>query len=295
MTGPVVGDHRGMERDQLADFLRRRREAIRPAEVGLLDGPRRRIPGLRREEVAMLAGMSVDYVVRLEQGRSSRPSTQLLGALARALRLTDDERDHLFHLAGHRPPPAEGTARLARGGLLRLLDLLADTPAVVISDLGQILAQNRTALLLMGDHSPFTGDRRYHAYRWFTEPEARAVHPVEEQDHQARQLVADLRAAVGRRSGDPEVAGLVERLRAASPDFRRRWADHEVAVRRAGRKTLINPRVGRLVLDCETLMTPDLGQEMVVLTPADDETRERLALLRVLGTEEFAAGPPGLT
>ncbi|MCQ0007098.1 helix-turn-helix domain-containing protein [Actinomadura madurae] len=94
-----------MEREQLADFLRRRRKAIRPAEVGLADGPRRRTAGLRREEVAMLAGMSVDYVVRLEQGRSSQPSTQLLGALARALRLTDDERDHLFHLAGHRPPP----------------------------------------------------------------------------------------------------------------------------------------------------------------------------------------------
>jgi transcriptional regulator with XRE-family HTH domain len=99
-----------MERDQLADFLRRRRKAIRPAEVGLADGPRRRTTGLRREEVAMLAGMSVDYVVRLEQGRSSQPSTQLLGALARALRLSADERDHLFHLAGHQPPPADEVA-----------------------------------------------------------------------------------------------------------------------------------------------------------------------------------------
>ncbi|MHA4951157.1 helix-turn-helix domain-containing protein [Micromonospora sp. SD19] len=101
-----------MQREQLADFLRRRRESIRPADVGIADGPRRRTAGLRREEVAMLAGMSVDYVVRLEQGRSSQPSTQLLAALARALRLSDDERSHLFHLAGHQPPPADGIARL---------------------------------------------------------------------------------------------------------------------------------------------------------------------------------------
>ncbi|GAA1016216.1 XRE family transcriptional regulator [Acrocarpospora pleiomorpha] len=276
-----------MQRDELADFLRRRREAIRPAEVGFTDGPRRRAIGLRREEVAMLAGMSVDYVVRLEQGRSSQPSTQLLGALARALRLSDDERDHLFHLAGHRPPPADGVARLARAGLVRMLDLLGDTPALVLSDLGEILAQNRAAVLLTGDHTGFSGDRRYVVYRWFTEPAARAVCPPEEQEHQARQLVADLRAAVGRQSGDPTVAGLVGRLQAASADFRRLWAEHEVAVRRADRKTMLHPRVGRLVMNCETLVTPDQGQQLLVLTPADAETRERLELLRVLGIEEF--------
>lgn len=285
-----------MEREQLADFLRRRREAIRPAEVGITDGPRRRTSGLRREEVAMLAGMSVDYVVRLEQGRSSQPSTQLLAALARALRLSDDERAHLFHLAGHRPPPADGVARLARAGLVRMLDLLGDTPAVVMSDLGEVLAQNRASLLLMGDHTRFSGDRRYIVHRWFTEPAARAVCPEGEREHYARALVADLRAAAGRRTGDPEVAGLVERLQAASADFRRLWAEHEVAVRRADRKTVLHPRVGPLLMDCETLVTPDQGQQLLVLTPANAETRERLELLRVLGSEEFplgAAGTPG--
>src|SRR6201986_1888869 len=108
----------------------------------------------------MLAGMSVDYVVRLEQGRSSRPSPQMLGALARALRLSDDERDHLFHLAGHRPPPGEGAARQARAALIRLLGLLGDTPAMVLTDLGEVLAQNRASVLVTGDHSRFTGDRR---------------------------------------------------------------------------------------------------------------------------------------
>ncbi|QQM38658.1 helix-turn-helix transcriptional regulator [Streptomyces liliifuscus] len=284
-----------MERDQLADFLRRRREAIRPAEVGIADGPRRRTSGLRREEVATLAGMSVDYVVRLEQGRSSQPSVQLLGALARALRLSDDERDHLFHLAGHRPPPAEGVARQARAGLIRMLDLLGDTPALVLSDLGEILAQNRAALLLTGDHTGLSGDRRYIAYRWFTDPAVRAITPPEEQERHARQLVADLRAAVGRRTGDSTVAGLVDRMQAASADFRRLWAEHEVAVRRADRKTLLHPRVGRLLMNCETLVTPDQGQQLLVLTPADAEARERLELLRVIGVEEFPTGATGPT
>ncbi|MFJ6125264.1 helix-turn-helix transcriptional regulator [Streptomyces griseoviridis] len=282
-----------MQRDELADFLRRRREAIRPAEVGISDGPRRRTSGLRREEVAMLAGMSVDYVVRLEQSRSSQPSPQLLGALARALRLSDDERDHLFHLAGHRPPPADGPAGQARAGLVRMLDLLGDTPALVLSDLGETLAQNRMSVLLAGDQTRFTGDRRYLAHRWFTEPAIRAGYTPEEQAHRDRQVVADLRAVAGRRSADPVVGGLVDRLRAASPAFRALWAEHEVAVRRADRKALLHPRVGRLLMDCETLVTPDQRQLLLVLTPADAEARERLALLRVLGVEEFPTGASG--
>ncbi|PRY30965.1 helix-turn-helix transcriptional regulator [Umezawaea tangerina] len=279
-----------MQREQLADFLRRRREAIRPAEVGIAAGPRRRTAGLRREEVATLAGMSVDYVVRLEQGRSSQPSTQLLGALARALRLSDDERAHLFHLAGHRPPPSEGVAQLARAGLLRMLDLLGDNPAMVVSDLGEVLAQNRASTLLAGDHTAFSGYQRYVAYRWFADPDSRSIGPPEERERHTRHIVADLRAVVGRRPGDPVVADLVERLAAASAEFREYWAEHQVAVRRADRKTFLHPRVGRLVMDCETLVTPDQGQQLVVLTPADAESRERLALLHVLGTQEFPTG-----
>jgi hypothetical protein len=173
---------------------------------------------------------------------------------------------------------------------VRLLDLLGDTPALVLSDLGEILAQNRTAILLTGDHTGFAGDRRYVVYRWFTEPATRALSPPEEQEDQSRQLVADLRATAGRRSGDPVVSALVTRLRTASAEFRRLWSEHEVAVRRAARKTVLHPRVGRLVMDCETLVTPDQGQQLLVLTPSDAEARERLELLRVLGTEEFTAG-----
>lgn len=281
-----------MQRDALADFLRRRREAVRPAQVGLPAGPRRRTAGLRREEVAMLAGMSVDYVVRLEQGRSSQPSTQLLGALARALRLSDDECAHLFHLAGHHPPHAAATARTARAGLVRMLDLLGGTPALVLSDLGEVLVQNPASLALMGDLTRFSGDRRYLVHRWFTDPDVQLRHLPEEHDRHSRQLVADLRATAGRRADDPEVAALVERLRAASAEFRRRWDEHEVAVRRADRKTLVHPRVGPLLMDCETLVTPDQRQQLLVLTPADTDTRERLDLLLVLGTEEFPADAP---
>ncbi|MGP2441086.1 helix-turn-helix transcriptional regulator [Streptomyces sp. JW3] len=277
-----------MERDQLADFLRRRREAIHPGDVGLAPGPRRRSPGLRREEVAMIAGMSVDYVSRLEQGRSSRPSEQLLEALARALRLSDDERDHLFHLAGHRPPPTTGPAQPARAGLLRMLDLLTDTPAVVLSDLGEALAQNRAARLLIGDLTGLRGDERYLVHRWFTDPAVRATHAPEQHESHARALVADLRSAVGRSSGDPAVAAFVERLRARSDDFRRMWAEHEVAVKRTDRKRLIHPRVGPLLLDCETLVGVDHQQRLMVFTPADHESRERLELLQVLGLQEFS-------
>lgn len=145
------------------------------------------------------------------------------------------------------------------------------------------------SVLLAGDHTVLSGDRRYIVYRWFTEAAARAACPPEEQEHYGRQIVADLRAVAGRRSGDPVVAGLVDRLQEASADFRRLWAEHEVAVRRADRKTILHPRVGRMLMDCETLVTPDQRQQLLVLTPANAETRERLDLLRVLGIEEFRA------
>jgi transcriptional regulator with XRE-family HTH domain len=287
MPPPAGGHHGVMQRTELADFLRRRRVAIRPGDVGLADGPRRRTAGLRREEVAMLAGMSTDYLVRLEQGRSSQPSTQLLGALARALRLSEDERAHLFYLAGHQPPPANGTARLARAGLLRMLHLLGDTPATVMSDLGETLAQNRGSTLLYGDQTGLRGDRRYHAFRWFTEPEVRRVHPPEEHEHHSRATVADLRATAARRHGDADVKHLVGRLRAASDEFSRLWDEHAVGVRRADRKTVVHPQVGPILLDCETLVTPDQGQLLLVLTPVDADAAERLALLSVLGLQEF--------
>lgn len=279
-----------MQRDDLADFLRRRRLAIRPADVGLAEGPRRRTAGLRREEVALLAGMSTDYVVRLEQGRSAQPSAQMLSALARALRLTEDERDHLYHLAGQQPPRASGGVTHARAGLLRMLDLLGDTPATVVSDLGETLAQNRMAMLLLGDQTRFKGDRRFHAWRWFTDAEWRELYPAEDAEHHCRVTVADLRATAARRHGDADVDGLVARLLAVSPQFAALWGEHEVAVRRSDRKRIVNRQVGVVHVDCETLVTPDLGQKLLVLTPQPGtDAAEQLALLSVVGLQHFSA------
>ena len=145
-----------MDRAQLADFLRRRRDALRPADVGLTSGPRRRTEGLRREEVAALCGMSVDYLARLEQQRGPQPSDQMLAAIARGLRLTQDERDHLFQLAGRNAPQRALGADHVSPGMMRVLDRLYDTPAQVVTGLGEVLVQNQTATALLGDASQYT-------------------------------------------------------------------------------------------------------------------------------------------
>src|SRR5580693_10325585 len=157
--GPPPGPaHTGnMDRPALADFLRHRREALRPADVGLPAGERRRACGLRREEVAALALMSVDYYTRMEQRRGPQPSEQMLASLARALRLTGSERDYLFQTAGHNPPASVAAAAHAAPALLRVLDRLSDTPALILSSLGETLVQNRMADALLGDRSHCTG------------------------------------------------------------------------------------------------------------------------------------------
>src|SRR5580692_3068869 len=184
-----------MDRPALADFLRHRREALRPADVGLPVGERRRACGLRREEVAALALMSVDYYTRLEQRRGPQPSEQMLASLARALRLTGSERDYLFQTAGHNPPAIVAAATQAAPALLRVLDCLGDTPALILSSLGEMLAQNRMAVALFGDKTGITGLARSEIYRWFTDPAERLHYPEGDRDRQSRAQVAGLRAA----------------------------------------------------------------------------------------------------
>jgi transcriptional regulator with XRE-family HTH domain len=281
-----------MDRRELADFLRRSRERLRPHEVGLSAGPRRRTPGLRREEVALLAGMSADYLMRLEQARSPQPSTQLLSALAHALRLDDDERDHLYVLAGHRPPAGRLAGNHVRPGLLYLLDQLKTVPAQILSDLGDVLAQNSMAEALFGtvcavrehDH-----DQDHNIlWRWFNDPRLRAAYPEDEHDHYSRVHVADLRAAVARRGGDPAATGLVNRLRASSTEFAELWDRHEVAVRRWSRIRVQHPTIGLIELDYETLLTPSEDQRLVVFTaPPGTSNVDYLELLRVVGQETF--------
>ena len=279
-----------MDRDALADFLLRRRQELKPADVGLSEGPRRRAEGLRREEVAMLAAMSADYYTRLEQRRGPQPSEQMLTSLSRALRLTDDERDYLFRIAGHNTPD-----RLTGGGqvaaaLLRVLDRLADTPALILSNTGETLVQNRMAAALLGDRSGYTGLERSEYYRWFVHPEtARSMYPEEDRDRQSRAQVASLRDAYGALGARSRAGELVRALLAESPEFAALWERHEVARRFEDHKTLLHPELGPIELDCQALFTEDLDQCLLVLTaPPRSEAAEKLALLAVLGTQSFA-------
>ena len=278
-----------MDRREFADFLRRTRERLRPRDVGLPDGPRRRTPGLRREEVAQLAGMSADYYMRMEQARGPQPSVQILSSLARAIRLTDDERDHLYLLAGHQPPAGRRAGDHIRPGLQFLLDRLRDTPAQVLNDLGDVLAQNDLAEALFGCVCSVREADRNIVLRWFTDPVLRAAYPVEEHDQYSRIHVADLRAAVTRRPGDAAATTLVRRLHDASPEFTRLWDLHEVAVRRRTRMRVLNPNIGPIELDCEVLLTPSDDQRLEVFTtPPGTDYDDYLRLLGVLGHEHFA-------
>ncbi|MFJ1600099.1 helix-turn-helix transcriptional regulator [Streptomyces sp. NPDC088261] len=271
-------------RPDLADFLRVSRERLTPRDVGLAEGPRRRTPGLRREEVAILASMSADYYMRLEQARGPRPSTEVLAALAGALRLTEDERDHLYLLAGHRPPEGARAGEYLRPGLRYLLDRLDGVPVQVVSDLGDLLAQNDLALALFGCVCAVAEEDRNIVLRWFTDPAVRGHFEAAEHEEQARQLVADLRAATTRRGNDAASRALVARLRAASPEFAALWDRHEVAVRRSHPYRLVHPDLGRIDLDCEVLATPAADQRLRIFTPPPGGTTV-LDDLRTLGPQ----------
>jgi transcriptional regulator with XRE-family HTH domain len=265
----------GIDRERLADFLRRSRERLDPGSFGFPARSRTRTPGLRREDVAQQAGISVDYYTRLEQSRGAHPSAQVVGALARALRLTDDECDYLHRLAGHPTRNREASSEHVRPGLLLVLDRLVDAPAQVVSDIGQVLARNSMAEALFG--APVRPGRAGNI-NWLTFTSA---------EHRA--LVPNLRAAHARRPDDPELSTLISDLLAVSEEFRELWQQHDVAVLRGTHKTIIHPTVGRIELECESLLTGSGDQTLVLFTARPGtESVEQLALLRVLGRESFA-------
>jgi transcriptional regulator with XRE-family HTH domain len=281
-----------MDRAALADFLRRRRETLRPSDVGLSDGARRRVPGLRRDEVAALAVMSTDYYTRLEQRRGPQPSEQMLASLARALRLTGGERDYLFRVAGHNAPAPASAASHVAPALRRVLDRLEDTPALILSNLGETLVQNQMAVALLGDRSGYTGLARSEIYRWFTDPAERSRYPEDDRRRQSRALVATLRAAYGSMGPRSRAGDLVTALEKASSEFASLWRRHEVGQRFTDHKTLIHPELGPIELDCQALFTEDQSQALLVLTaPPRTEGYEKLQLLAVLGQENFTGAP----
>ncbi|MCX4404200.1 helix-turn-helix transcriptional regulator [Streptomyces sp. NBC_01764] len=279
---------------ELGRFLRSRRERIRPADIGLPTGPRRRVPGLRRDEVAQLAGASVDYYNELERGAGSQPSEQMIAALARALRLSADERDYLYHLAGRPVPVQSGAASHVHPGMLDLLDRLASTPAQVITDLHVTLVQNPVAVALLGDQSGFRGARASFVHRWFTEPDARRLYLESDHEAQSRAFVADLRAAAARRDAkDTEATSMIHSLLGVSSEFAALWADHDVAFRRDDRKRLIHPTLGLIEVNCLNLFSEDGRQRLLWFSPAaGTDSAGLLDLLAVIGTQEIAEPTP---
>jgi transcriptional regulator with XRE-family HTH domain len=277
-----------MDREQLADFLRKRREALRPEDVGLVSGPRRRTEGLRREEVAALCGMSTDYVARLEQQRGPKPSDQMLAAIARGLRLTLDERDHLFRLAGHNAPARALATDHVSPGLMRVLDRLDDIPAQVVTELAEILVQTRTAIALLGNAAGYRGKARSLIYRWFTDPAARCIYPVEDHPMHSRAFAADLRTALTREGPKSKAAAIVRELREKSPEFETVWEAHEVGVVRNDLKRIVHPELGILELHCQVLLDFNQSQGLLVFTaiPGSD-SYEKLRLLSVIGDQRM--------
>jgi hypothetical protein len=230
--------------------------------------------------------MSADYYTRLEQQRGPQPSEQLLASLARALRLTDDERDYLFRLAGRGTPDRATMSSHVAPALQRVLDRLSDTPALVLSALGETLVANDLAVALLGDRSSLTGWARSDVYRWFTDPAERLIYPADDRDRQGRALVSTLRVAYGLLGPRSRAGELVAELRARSDEFAGLWDRHEVSQRFADRKTLLHPQVGPIELDCQVLFTEDQTQALLVLTaPPRSEASEKLALLAVVGRQ----------
>jgi transcriptional regulator with XRE-family HTH domain len=273
----------------LAACLRSWRDRLDPVEVGLAAGRLRRAPGLRREELAMLAGVSVDYLSRLEQGRASNPSPSVVAALARALRLSDAERDHLHRVAGLAAPDGGRMGRHLTPGVQRVLDRLADVPVVVLDPSWEIVAANALARALTGvDPTAAPRDRNI-AWSLFTGRGSRFERTAEEAAAIEEEAVADLHDATGRYPGDPALRALVEDLRAASPRFAELWELRPVARRAADRKTIVHPEVGRITLDCDILTVVGSELRLIVYTAAPGSPdADALALLGAIGTQSFS-------
>jgi transcriptional regulator with XRE-family HTH domain len=273
---------------ELGDFLRTRRAALRPADLGLMAGGRRRTPGLRREEVALLANLSVSYYERLERSRGPNPSEKVLAGLSRALRLSADERDYLYRLAGHVPPAPHPPGAHVEPSMMFLLDTLTTVPAHVMDDLTTVLVQNPLSHALFGTYAEAGGRSANVAWRWFTDPETRELTVPEEHDGISRRYAADLRAATARRGHDHTADRLVADLKDASAEFARYWDDMHVEVLRSIPKTFLHPRTGRLDVQRDVLLSSGAGHRLVVFRPRPGSpTAENFDFLRVLGQQAF--------
>ena len=275
---------------EFGHLVRRWRDRVTPEMVGLPTGRRRRAAGLRREELAGLAGVSPDYLTRLEQGRATSPSAQVVEALARALRLADAERGVLFSLAGLVPPGNDVVRSRLTPSVQRLLDRLAGTPVCAYDASWTLVVANAPYDALMGETTTWHGIERNAVWRHLVGPGSRAVNTAEEQATFEALLVADLRLTASRYPDDPSLVRLVRELAALSPRFVALWESSAPDLGRemTRHKIIDHPTVGRIALDCDTLIVAvDDLRLMVYTAEPGTEDAERLALAIVLGTETF--------
>jgi transcriptional regulator with XRE-family HTH domain len=257
-------------REELADFLRRRRESIRPEDVGLPTGGRRRTPGLRREEVAQLAGVGTTWYTWLEQGRDVRASFDVLEALARALRLTPAERGHLILLGrGEEAPACKPPAERVSPTIRRLIENLGLSPAVVLGRRWDYLAWNRAACALYGDLGSIPKPIRNHLWLLFMDPRRREL--FSDWQRSTRLAVAKFRADSAAHLGDPSFEELIQSLRQSSPEFCKVWKRHEVARSGEGRKELNHPTAGKLVFEHAVFNPAEApDQRLILYTPVPE-------------------------
>ena len=251
---------------ELGTQLRAWRDRLTPSDVGLPSQSRRRAPGLRREEVAALAGVSGDYLVRLEQGRALHPSAQVVQALARALQLDDEESERLHRMAGQLPPTSGRMVRELTPSILRIVDRLGDTPVTVIDAAWQTVMQNKAASALFGDVSAETGRGGNRAWRTFMDVPGMGGLEPQTRSMVERDVVADLHAALIRLPEEPALVSLVADLREHSPRFAELWETTPARVRGAQRKTLDHPVVGRMTVDCDVLSVHGSDLQVVVFS-----------------------------
>ncbi|MEU4192826.1 helix-turn-helix transcriptional regulator [Kribbella sp. NPDC026611] len=279
-----------MDKAELAAFLRSRRERITPAQAGLPAGRRRRTPGLRREEVAQLGYISTEYYTRLEQARAPHPSSEVLAGIARALRLSDAERNYLHQLA-EVPLAPPGPSRVVRQSILDLIDRLPTTVAMVLSATYEVIAWNPLAAALLEDFSQRSRQDRNLLRRVFLGPRSAdgKVFGASGDKEFAVHATNYLRATAARYPDDPEVRELIGDLLAGSPRFAELWAAHDVAAEPTLCKTFDHPLVGSITVNCDALAIPDRDQQLILYTATPGSpSEEALRLLAVIGTQELS-------
>jgi len=280
-----------VDKDEVGAFLRSRRERLRPADVGLPAGPRRRTPGLRREEVAVLTHISTEYYVRLEQARAPKPSAEVLAWIAGALRLTHEETDHLHLLAGTAPLRRNLHRRDVRPSILALLERIPQTAGFVMSAAFEVLAWNNLAAALMEDFAVLTPEKRNLARKAFLDAAqpSESLFGISDAAEFRHQVVSELRSALARYPSDPAVSGLIDELRNGSAEFTRLWDRHDVQAAPMLTKTFRHPVVGPITVDYDTLTLTDRDQHLVLYTARPGSpAADALALLNVLGAETSA-------